>query len=350
MIVVTHDSAGDVAQTLASVAAQLRPGDELIVVDNGSTDATAQVVRDSGTGAKVIEQGNLGFAAGCVAGAEIAHGELLFFLNPDARLAGGALEALRGASTGHPAWWCWQPVVTMPDGAVNSAGNDIHFTGIGWAGRYGLPAEVLPGSDYNAAFASGAALVVRRERWRELGGMEDRFFMYVEDLDLGLRTWLCGGMVGVVPAARVTHDYEFAKGAYKWRLLERNRLATVLTVWPARLLLAVLPALLVTELALVPVSARGRWLGSLARGWVGTLVWLPWIFARRRRVQARRAISAAEFATLLQAVPDSPFARLPDAVAPAAGSAMRTYWRVARALTGRPRRRLLDNPATDPSA
>jgi GT2 family glycosyltransferase len=347
VIVVTHNSAGDIGLTLACVAAQLLPGDELIVVDNGSADGTPQTARDSGKGAKVIEQGNLGFAAGCATGAGIAHGELLFFLNPDTRLAKGALAALREASAAHPAWWCWQPVLELPDGAVNSAGNDVHFTGIGWAGRYGISSGQLPEGDYAAAFASGAALVVRHDRWRELGGMEDRYFMYAEDLDLGLRTWLRGGTVGVVPAARVTHEYEFAKGAYKWRLLERNRLATVLTVWPAGLLFAILPALLITELALVAVAARGRWLGALLRGWAGTLVWLPWILARRRRVQAGRAISTAEFATLLKAEPDSPFAKLPDAVAPTAGAAMRAYWRAVSALTGRPRRRLLDNHALD---
>ena len=86
------------------------------------------------------------------------------------------------------------------------------------------------------SFASGAALVVRREAWEAVGGFDERYFMYGEDLDLGLRLWLHGYRVGVVPAARVDHDYTFAKGGWKWFMLERNRWWTVLGDYPGALL------------------------------------------------------------------------------------------------------------------
>ena len=68
-VVVCHDSAADAPRTLAALAEQLRPGDELIVVDNDSRDGTADVVRAAVPSARVIEAGgNLGFAGGCVVG------------------------------------------------------------------------------------------------------------------------------------------------------------------------------------------------------------------------------------------------------------------------------------------
>ncbi len=345
VVVVTHNSAAFVPGTLAATARQLAPGDELVVVDNGSTDATIAAVRAAAAGAHLVEQGNAGFAGGCNTGAAIAHGELLLFLNPDATLAEGALNALRGQAALNPGWQAWQPLVELEDGAhVNTAGGVVHFTGIGWAGRCGDPLAGVDAGARPVAFASGAALVVRRDAWERLGGMPERYFMYAEDLDLGLRVWLGGGEVGMAPDARVRHDYEFEKGAYKWRMLERNRIATVLTVWPAGLLAAVLPALLITELALLPVAARGGWLGAKLRAWGDVLRWLPWIVRRRRRVQCTRAIGAAEFASLLTPGLDSPFVVLPRPLVPLVTAGLRAYWRGCRVLTGRPDRELLDNP------
>src|SRR3954454_22471516 len=85
VVIVTHDSRQAVSRTLPPLAAQLREGDELIVVDNASGDGTVAAARDLTPNAIVVETGaNLGFAAACNRGAERATGELLCLLNPDA--------------------------------------------------------------------------------------------------------------------------------------------------------------------------------------------------------------------------------------------------------------------------
>ncbi len=95
-VVVCHDSAADAPRTLRAIAEQLRDGDELVVVDNASTDGTPDVVREAVPSARVIEAGgNLGFAGGCVVGAAAAHAPLLLFVNPDAVPAPGFVDALR---------------------------------------------------------------------------------------------------------------------------------------------------------------------------------------------------------------------------------------------------------------
>jgi hypothetical protein len=178
---------------------------------------------------------------------------------------------------------------------------------------------------------------VRRASWESLGGFDERFFMYCEDLDLSLRLWLSGGAVGVVPAARVEHHYEFSKGARKWFLLERNRWWTLLSDYPAPLLALLAPALLACELGLLVVALQGGWLRPKLRAQAAVLRELPAIVRRRSAVQAGRAVSAREFASHLSARLDSPYLAGAARRAPVV-AAQRAYWAAARFALGAPRR------------
>jgi N-acetylglucosaminyl-diphospho-decaprenol L-rhamnosyltransferase len=330
-VVVAYESAAELPATLAALTAQLGPGDELVVVDNGSADASASVAEASG--ARVVHAGgNVGFAAGCHAGTDATRAPLLFFCNPDAVLDEGALEALRGAADEHPGWGAWQALVTLPGGTeINTSGGITHWLGMGWTGAYGSPVPAVGEPAHAVSFASGAALVVRRDAWDATGGFDPAYFMYGEDLDLALRLRLAGWEVGVVPAATAEHDYRFAKGSYKWFLLERNRWWTVLGAYPPRLLALTLPALLAFELALLPVAARGGWLGAKLRAQAAVLRTLPWALRRRGRVQAGRRASTADFARALTASLDSPYLGDPPR---ALRRLQAAYWAGVRRLIG----------------
>ena len=182
-------------------------------------------------------------------------------------------------------------------------------------------------------FCSGAALVVRREAWDAVGGFDERYFMYGEDLDLCLRLRLAGWGVGIVPGARVAHDYEFSKGDYKWFYLERNRWWTLLGDYPGRLLALLAPGLLAFELALLPAAWRGGWLRAKLRAQASVLRSLPSMLRRRSAVQATRRITSGAFAEPLAASLDSPYlegaARVPGVEA-----VQRLYWRAVRAALG----------------
>lgn len=328
VVVVAYRSAGHLAGTLASVRAQLRDGDELIVVDNASGDESAEIACSAGASVVSLRE-NVGFGGGCQAGAAASRAPLLFFLNPDATLAPGCLDALREAPRG---WGAWQALVTLPGGElVNTSGGVMHWLGIGWSGQCDAPVGAV-GGPREVGFASGAALVVRRSAWEECGGFEPDFFMYSEDVDLSFRLRLLGWGVGVLPDARVEHAYEFSKGAWKWELLERNRWWALLAAYPARLLALTLPALLAFEVALLAVAAAGGWLPSKLRAQSAVLRSLPWALARRRRVQSERRVSASAFAAHLSSALDSPYLG-PAARVPALAAAQAAYWRaVKRAL------------------
>jgi N-acetylglucosaminyl-diphospho-decaprenol L-rhamnosyltransferase len=326
VVIVAYDSASDLPATLAALRPQLADCDELVVVDNASSDEPA----NAAGGARVLRlERNLGFAGGCNAGAAITTAPLLFFLNPDAPPAPGCLDALRAASGAHPAWGAWQALVTLPGGAeVNTRGGELHWLGLGWSGGYGEPVGAVAAGDHAVGFASGAALIVRRDAWDAAGGFDPDYFMYGEDVDLSVRLRLAGWVVGVVPAARVEHDYEFAKGAYKWFHLERNRLWTVIGAYPDAVLVLTAPALIGLELALLVVAARGGWLRPKLQAQLAVLRTLPWALRRRRRVQAMRRASAATFAAAMTASLDSPYVEAPVVLE----RLQAAYWAAVRAL------------------
>jgi len=332
VLIVAWNSREELARTLPAVVPELGEGDELIVVDNASGDGTADVVAALAPAARIVRsERNLGFAAGCNAGAAVARGELLVALNPDAAPRPGFGEAIRRPWLERRGWAAWQALVAAGEGAtINSAGNPVHFTGIVWAGGHGRPLATAPPAG-EVAVLSGACLAVPRRTWEDLGGFPERFFLYHEDVDLSLRLRLAGGRLGIEPAAIVDHDYEFGAREHKWRWLERNRWAFLVRVYPASLLALLAPALVLTELALIPASIAAGWGRQKLAASVEIVRWLPRLLRERRQVQAARTATAAEFAAWLTPDLDSPFIPAIARAAPVR-LALRTYWRAVRLL------------------
>ena len=331
VVVVTHQSADHLPGLIQALTPQLREDDELAIVDNASTDGTSRLARSLHERARVIEtNANLGFAGGCHVGAESTQAPLLLFLNPDSQPRQGCLQKLRAAASEHPDWGAWQAAVLLDDERINSSGGVVHYLGFGWAGDCERAISALPSEDREISFPSGAAMLVRRSAWAQLGGLDRDYFMYGEDLDLGLRLWLAGHRVGIVPGARVTHSYEFEKGSSKWFWLERNRWRTVLSVYPAGLLALLAPALLAAELGLLAVAARQGWLAPKLRAQAAAIAGLPRTFARRRMVQSTRRIRATELASHLTSSLDSPYLSAADSRWLSVPQAL--YWRLVSGI------------------
>ena len=325
VVIVAYNSLPELRRSVPALLTELQPQDELIVVDNASTDGLVDEIGRFAPGARVrVLWHNVGFAGGVNAGAADAHGDLLVLLNPDAVVERGWGEAIRCPWGGRFA--AWMGLVLLDGGdRINTSGGVLHFTGLGWAGQVGEPVSAAPPETCEVGFLSGACLAIPRELWLELGGFPEGFFMYCEDVDLSLRVRLLGCSLAVVPGARVDHAYEFLRSESKWRLLERNRWATVLRTYPAPLLVLVLPALLATEVAVWAVAARRGWLRAKAQATVGLLRGLPGILQERRTIQSQRRIGPLAFPKPLTATLSSPyFGRIGRH--PAVQLSMRIYW------------------------
>jgi N-acetylglucosaminyl-diphospho-decaprenol L-rhamnosyltransferase len=289
-VVVNYESGHALAACIASLIDQPDLL-ETIVVDNGSADGSVAAVRERYPELVVVEpNGNLGFAGGANAGARVARGDLLFFLNPDVRVSPGAVEALAAAFDG---------------GDVGVAGPTIdRLRNIELGGTidmFGFP--VVLSRPRQPLYVSGCALMTRAALFDKLGGFDDRFFMFVEDVDYCWRVLLRGRDVRVVPEAAVTHeggasarggyvtDEGFSTTAFRVVLRERNALATLLKCYRLPTLAFILPPHLLQSLATAAaLAATGR--ARTARGVVGGLWWnvrqLPRTLELRRITQRSR--------------------------------------------------------------
>jgi GT2 family glycosyltransferase len=264
---------------------------EVLVVDNDPGGATARALAADtiSPAVRIVHPGaNLGYTGAVNLAARKANGEWLFFLNPDAVASGDCLERLLEAVNGADVAIVGAQVL-LPDGRINAGENPINIAGISWSGGYGRPRERGPARD--TAAVSGAALMVRRDAFIDLGGLCPHFFMYVDDTDLAWRMRLSGRRVRYCPEAVVVHDYEFEKGAHKWFYLERNRGWALLSNFQLRTLALLCPVLLITEAIVVMHAISEGWLIEKARAWASLFVQTPRLIRWRRSVQMRRSVS-----------------------------------------------------------
>ena len=209
---------------------------EILVVDNGSSPAVvAELERMLRDRARLAAIGvNRGYAAACNRG--LADGlrtgaDAVWLLNNDVSLEAGALDRLVGALEGDEDAAAAAPATTdMPSGSqVLGAGADLSL----WRGRIrhrhaGEPASSLPAEPYAVDVLEGAALLVRTRAVREIGPIDEGFFMYWEDTEWSHRARSLGWRLLVVPGARVRHHQSMStEPRPRIELMIRNRIRFV---------------------------------------------------------------------------------------------------------------------------
>ena len=328
-IVVAYDSGAALTRCLDALRTD---GVEVVVVNNGGAGPEIEDARRR-EGVDVVDAGeNRGFGAGCNRGAAATDAEALVFLNPDTVAQPGAVAAL-ARRLEDPGVGVAQPrlrLLAQPE-LLNSSGNVVHLSGLAWPGGYGEPADALT-ELREIPSASGAALAIRAELFRELGGFTEELFLYQEDLELCWRVRLRGLRIVLEPGADVLHDYVLERAdRRKEYYLERNRLVFVLTAYSARLLLLLAPVLVPVELGVALLALRQGWLREKARGWAWLAGNASWLAGRRRELQAGRRVSDRELARFLTPVLDPRMLALPAGVV-ALNDVVSAWWRGVRVL------------------
>ena len=263
------------------------------VYDNGSTDGSLDWLRSAYPDIEVIALGrNLGFAAANNVGLRRAvddDKDYAVLLNNDTRVDPGWLEALVKAAEDDPFAAICQARQRTWDGAF-----EVHFRFIPeWAeAAQEHTIAAPPGPTAPTPFASGCAMLLRCSALQHIGLFDERYFMYVEDVDLALRAWICGYRVLDVPAAIVYHRMTGSDSASSQRMFwgYRNQLTTILKLYQRQT---------ICDLA-GPISRR--WFLTrnrhALRGTLAALAMLPGTLARRRQVQSSRRASDSLFLEL----------------------------------------------------
>lgn len=273
---------------------------ELIVVDNGCSSPHLDALEQRPEVRLLRPPRNLGFAGGCNLASAHTRAPYLALVNSDAVLHPAALARLCAVAA-RPSVGIASASVRVaydPD-LLNTAGNPVHFTGLTWSGAFGEPAA-HHAREQEVASATGATMALRRAVWDDLGGFPEAYFAYLEDTELSLRCRQRGLRIRYVPDAVSVHHYSFNRNADKLRLLERNRLLLLLTVYETRTLLVLAPALLVFELAMLAGALRGGWGAQKVAGWWWVVRNLAWVRTRRRRVQEDRTVPDAGVLGILE--------------------------------------------------
>jgi hypothetical protein len=233
VVVVTYRGREHLDALFGSLEAQDWPRDslELLCVDNGSTDGSRAHLAERFPNVRVEALGhNTGFAAGCNTGARVARGQLLCFLNDDMRAEPGWVRELVTPLLADPALGATGGKVLSWDGAtVDFAGAVMNFEGRGGQVGFGEPHNPSRHDRGRPIlFANGGSLAIRRDRFLDVGGFDEDFFAFYEDVDLGWRLWLYGLGVRYVPEAVTYHRHHGTSSKLpqgKLRVLyERNAL------------------------------------------------------------------------------------------------------------------------------
>lgn len=308
-------------ECLDSISSQAFRDFETIVVDNGSTDGSVDWLRNRFGDAisYVTLPSNLGFAGGNNAGIRIARGSYVILLNNDTAVAPGWLAALADAARRHPDTGMFTPKILnyYRRDEIDNTGHLIYPDGMARGrdrlekddGRFDEEGETL--------WPSGCAGVYKKKMLDEIGLLDESFFAYGEDVDLGLRARWAGWTCFYVPTAIVYHKYSATTGAYSPRkafLVERNRIWILFKNFPLGdiLLSPVYTAYryamhfrgLVTGKGATGRLARDfplwKVFGVILKAAAAALAEYPCVLRLRRENRRRRAISPGQFRSLLR--------------------------------------------------
>jgi GT2 family glycosyltransferase len=320
-IVLNYNGSGFVIEAVQSLLDQDQPGLEVVVVDNGSHDGSDHAIEQAFAGRITLVRAprNLGFGAGNNLGIRRARGRHLVLLNNDAVAAPGFVRELVAAADADPA--NGMVAARVLDYArrdvIDTVGHLLYPDGLN-RGRGRLE---LDRGQYErcvtALFPSGAAALYARRMLDEIGLFDERFFLYGDDAELGIRGRLAGWSCALAPRAIAYHHYSRSSGAYsslKAFYVERNRLLLLFRAFPFSMIVA-------SPLHTAVRFALQAWGASTGRGAAGQLArersvphlaWLvvrayasaaralPHVLLDRWRDRRLRRLSTAEFRQLLR--------------------------------------------------
>lgn len=322
VVLVNFRGVDDVLAAVKSLNGLSWPADrlEVVVVENGSGDDSAERLRESDLDFRlVISHENKGFAGGCNLGVRASKGDVVAFLNSDARAHPDWLSEAVSALLADEAIGAVASKVLDEEGElVDYIGAAVTWFGMGYKPLVGHSVPRAQTGPEDVLFGTGAAMVVRRDVYEKLGGFDEDYFMFFEDVDFGWRLNLAGWRFVYEPASIAYHRHHGAMekfGNYhEIYLLERNALATLYTNLGEGALAEALPGALAlaarrgvsrggldsTSLDLRKPEATAGPSQEVSKDTLATLFGvdqfvelLPRLDEKRRRVQSSRQVSDA---------------------------------------------------------
>ncbi len=297
------------AECRDGLRAQTYPSDffQIYIVDNCSSEESKDYLKKQFPEAIVIPRADGNYAAANNAGLKQAREdgcEYFVVANMDVKFDENWLAELVRAGESDRKTGIVQSKILLYRGnksdekekKINSLGNIIHFLGFGFTDGYLQPDREIAGYPEIKGYASGCSLLLKKEVLDIIGGYNEEFYMYHDDIDVGLKTKLAGYKIVLAPRSVVYHKYSFNRSIAMIYYLERNRYLTVFTFYKCATIILLLPALILMDI--------GMFFFSIFHGWFKTQLkiyayflkpgsWLK-IFRARREIKGLRRRSDRE--------------------------------------------------------
>jgi N-acetylglucosaminyl-diphospho-decaprenol L-rhamnosyltransferase len=227
VVTVTYSPGPHLDRFLASLAHATDRPVTVIMADNGSTDGAPEEAVERHPNVRLLRTGgNLGYgtAANRAVDAYVTDDELFIVANPDVQWGPGSIDELLAAAQRWPQAGAYGPLIRDPDGSVYPSAR--HQPSLIRGGMHAVVGPVWKTNPWTAAYRqerltpserpvgwlSGACLLLRRDAFQRIGGFDERYFMYMEDVDLGDRLVRAGGQNIYVPTAEILHDKGHSTG------------------------------------------------------------------------------------------------------------------------------------------
>jgi GT2 family glycosyltransferase len=298
VIIVNWNSGELLAECLQRLKAQTIQPERVLVVDNASSDGSATGVGKLAGNVTVLRMSaNLGFAAGNNRALTECDTEFVALLNPDAFPEPDWLEHLLAATRAHPevaAFGSRQLCYGDPD-VLDGIGDNYHMSGLAWRERYGMRQQAQDLVAREIFSPCAAAALYRRQALADVGGFDEDFFCYVEDVDLGFRLRLAGHKAMYVPDAVVHHVGSAATGG-QWSDFAvyhgfRNPVWVFVKNMPGALFWLLLPLHVALNLASIFLFSMRDQGGVILKAKRDAFLGIPRMWRKRRDIQANRIAS-----------------------------------------------------------
>jgi GT2 family glycosyltransferase len=300
IVIVTWNSSRYLFRCLTALARQTFTDFEILIIDNGSTDTTLDILKTYRPSIKVRSlPENLGFAVANNIGARLARGKWLALLNADAFPEPDWLEQLLRAADDNPEFTFFasrQIQANAPD-LLDGTGDIYHVSGLAWRQNYNHPVSEYGIQSGEVFSACAAAALYPRDEFIKVGGFDEDYFSYHEDVDLGFRLRLIGGRCLYVPQAVVYHvgsastgkssDFAFYHG-------HRNLVWTFFKDMPAALFWIYLPLHMLMNIFFSVSFLIKEKRSIVFKSKIDAFRALPVILRKRNCIQQSRIVSSKE--------------------------------------------------------
>lgn len=292
----------------SALSKQTLQGFEVILVDNASSDNSAAeaLYRPYFDLPLHIEHlpTNLGFAVANNIGARLARGEWLVFLNADAFPEPDWLEKLLKAAEENPeySFFSSRQIQANDPAWLDGAGDAYHISGLAWRHGYNHPSVEFGHEQQEVFSACAAAALIRREEFLQMGGFDEDYFSYFEDVDLGFRLRLQGKKCLYVPEAIVHHVGSASTGKrsdFSVYYGYRNMIWTFIKNMPSPLIWILLPLHIATVLffmAYLTWRGQGK---TISRAIIDAIRGLPAVLEKRKKIQRDRKVSSRDLLRIM---------------------------------------------------